>query len=247
MASLREILSFIINADASQAIREFDKLEKSSTASLGKMEKAALGDKLARTGAVAGGIALVAGAGLVNMASAAADLDRSMGRVNATFGKGAKDVERWAKSANEVFLSDRQAMRYAAALGETAQGMGLAADQAGKLVPNVLEVTSQLAVLKGMNIDDAMHAISSAMIGEYDATQRLIPALNQRRINEEALAASGKESEKQLTSAEKTLALLNIVLQDGNEILAGNSDALNSAAQGGSEMFYDNIKVYRNK
>lgn len=232
MASLREVLAFIITADAGQAIREFDKLEGSATKSLGAMEGSTILGKSSaqwtRWGAIAGGVAITAGAGLVKAASNAADLDKSMARVKATFGSSAPAVEKWAKNANSVFLSDRQASSYAAAVGEAAQGLGLASDAAAKLVPNAIGVASQLAVLKGVDVAASMESVAAALRGEYDATQRLIPALSAQRIQQEALKASGKSRVTDLTNAEKAQATLNIIISDGTKILDGNSKALDS-------------------
>ena len=170
----------------------------------------------------------MAGGALVVAASHAADLDKSMARVRATFGDSAPAVEAWAKSANSVFLSDRQASSYAAAVGEAAQGLGLASDAAAKLVPNAIGVASQLAILKGVDVEASMESVAAALRGEYDATQRLIPALSANRIQQEALKESGKTRVADLTNAEKAQATLNIIIEDGTKILKGNADALDS-------------------
>lgn len=226
----QELLQFLITANGQQAIAEINAVGAAAArqeALLAKQNKRSAAAYTA-LGAKQLGVGLVAGAGLIAAASAAADLDKSMSRVNATFGEGAGYVQEWARNANEVFLSDRQAAAYAANIGEAAQGLGLAADESARLVPEVLDVTAQLAVLKGLDMDNSIESIAAALRGEFDATQKLIPALSARRIQEEALAQTGKQREKDLTTAEKAYATLNIILEDGQKIIEGNSEALDS-------------------
>ena len=226
----QELLQFLITANGQQAIKEINAVgaaaarQEQIIAKSNKRSAAAL----TALGAKQVGFGLVAGAGIVAAASAAADLDKSLSRVNATFGAGAESVAAWARNANEVFLSDRQAASYAANIGEAAQGLGLAADESARLVPEVLDVTAQLAVLKGLDMDNSIESIAAALRGEFDATQKLVPALSAKRIVDEALVQTGKERAEQLTTAEKAYATLNIVLEDGTQIIEGNSEALDS-------------------
>lgn len=226
MATLREVLSFVITADAGDAIREFDKLEKSASKSAAETEGAFSVGNLTKVGAAAGAFALVAGGALVKVANQAADLDKSMSRVEGAFGESADSVKHFATNAQ--FLSDVDAARFAADIGEAAKGLGVTADQAGNLVPKVVDLASKLAIIKGLDMGTAMESISAALRGEYDATQRLDPALSAAAIQQRALADSGKENAQQLTTQEKALATLNILYEDFGGLVSANSDALES-------------------
>ena len=226
----QELLQFLITANGQQAIKEINAVGAAATRQeqiLAKQNKKSAAAYTA-LGAKQLGFGLVLGAGITAAAAAAADLDKSVSRVNATFGEGADSVRQWAENANEVFLSDRQAASYAANVGEAAQGLGLAADESARLVPAVLDVTAQLAVLKGLDMQNSIESIAAALRGEFDATQKLVPALSAARIQREALAQAGKENVKDLTTAEKAYATLNIILEDGEQIVAGNAEALDS-------------------
>lgn len=224
----QELLTFLITANGQQAIREVNQVNKAfarqeQVVGAANRKTAAA---FATTAAKQAGIAAAAGAAVVAAAGAANDLDKSFSRLDATFGQGAESVKEWARGANDIFLSDRQAAAYAANVGEAAQGLGLAADEASRLVPEVIGVTSQLATLKGLDMDNSIESISAALRGEFDATQKLVPALSAARIQREALAQSGKENVKDLSTAEKAYATLNIILSDGQQIIAGNAEAL---------------------
>ena len=72
--------------------------------------------------------------------------------------------------------------------------MGVTEEAAADLVPQVVDVVAQLGFIKGMKVEDALGAVQSAMIGEYDALQKLVPQVTAASIEQAALAESGKQS-----------------------------------------------------
>ena len=230
--NVRELLQFVIEADSRQAVRAFSDVEAASAKSLGAAETRAQKTTAMFTKVGAGALAFgaIAAVGLYKTATAAGSLELSMDRLNGIFGQSATKVREFVKDANKFGLSDQQAAQYAAAIGEAAVGLGLSADEAGRLTPQLIEVVAQLGILNGMDTAAAMETVNAAMRGEYDSLQRLVPAISNATIVQQAMNETGKTTEAQLSQEEKTRAALNLIIEKGTLTLKRSDGAMQSLA-----------------
>src|SRR5262245_43627632 len=219
MPGIREVLQFLIEADAKQAIRTFDNVEKASAKSLGAAETSTqrFSATLTKGGAAAVAAAATLGIGLYKLAGNASQLELSQRRLHGIFGDSADSLIKFSTGLNNIGLSDQQAAAAIAQIGEAARGLGLSADDAAKLTPQLVEIVTQLGYLQGLQPGEALETVNAAMRGEYDSLQRLVPSINQAVINQRAMRDSGKQNATQLTAQEKTMAALKLIVENGSK------------------------------
>lgn len=158
----------------------------------------------------------VAGAGLFLAAQKADQLAAATRRIEGNLGSASSATLDFVRDANRIGLSDRAAAGFVASIAEMQVGMGVASDQAAKMTTKTVELTAKLAALKGVSPEEGLAAIQSALIGEYDPLQKLVPTISAAAIEHRALADSGKQSADALTAAEKATATLNLVTEDAS-------------------------------
>lgn len=147
---------------------------------------------------------------------AASDLGETLNKSNAIFGDQAGVMRSWAKTAATSFgLSQSEALGYAAQLGDMGRQLGLTSKQAAGFGQDLVGVAADLGSFNNLETGDVLDRINAAMRGEYDSLQALIPNINAARVEQEALAATGKKSAKELTAQEKALAVQAILHKDG--------------------------------
>jgi hypothetical protein len=166
--------------------------------------------------------------------SGASDLNETMSAGRQIFGDSAGIIEDWASTAaTSVGLSRGAAAEAAINFGNMFKQLGWTADAAAALSTQTVQVAADLGSFRNLETADVSERISAAFRGEYDSLQLLIPNINAARVEQEALAATGKASASELTAQEKAAAVLAIVQKDGADAMgdfARTSDgAANSA------------------
>lgn len=161
----------------------------------------------------AGAIGAAAVAGfLKDSISSASDLEQSLGGVDAIFGKSAKQINKWAKAAqNSVGLSQNAYNELANVLGSQLKNSGTAIDKVGKKTNKLIKVGADLAATFGGSTADAVEAISSALKGERDPIEKYGVSLNQTAVDAKAAELGFKKVGGTLSvqaSQAATLALI---------------------------------------
>lgn len=152
----------------------------------------------------------------VNAIGAASDLSETVSKSDQIFGENAAAIETWAATAAEsVGLSKGAALDAAANFGNMFQQLGFGGEQAAAMSTDVVQLAADLGSFNNLPTADVSDRISAAFRGEYDSLQLLIPNINAARVEQEALAATGKTTASELTAAEKAAAVLAIVHADG--------------------------------
>lgn len=182
----------------------------------------AAGGKLG--GIFAAAFAAIGGAAIVSSITdyvksaidSASDLAETINKSGAIFGDNAGDIQTWAKSASKsVGLSEAAALDAASSFGDMFLQLGFAGDTASAMSKDVVTLSADLGSFNNLPTEEVADKISSAFRGEYDSLQALIPTINGARVEQEALAATGKKTADELTGAEKAAAVLAIVHSDG--------------------------------
>ena len=175
--------------------------------------------------AASGATAFIGGA-----LNAARDLGETVNKSNVIFGANAGAIDTWAKgAARSVGLSRQAALDAAAGFGNMFTQLGFTGDEAAKLSTNVVQMSADLGSFNNLPTGDVAERISAAFRGEYDSLQLLIPNINAARVEQEAMAATGKTNADSLTAQEKAAAVLAIVQKDGSAAMgdfARTSDGL---------------------
>ena len=185
-------------------------------------------------GGLAAGAALQAGnalaKGLRDSVGVASDLDETQSKAAAIFKQQAAVMDAWAvKAPKALGLSRSAALEAAASFGNMFSQLGFASDKAAGMSQQTVQLAADLGSFNNLGTDQVVDMLSASFRGEYDSLQRLIPNISAARVEQEALAATGKRSAKDLTAAEKASATLAIVMRDGAEAsgdFARTSDGL---------------------
>ncbi len=170
------------------------------------------------------GLAYLAGFGAMAKATdvlgdsirAASDFQQTVLKAGVIFGKSLGDVQAWAAgAADSMGLSQRAAMEAAATFGDMFSQIGFGQDQARGMSQSVVQLAADLGSFNNLPTVDVLDRISAGFRGEYDSLQKLIPNISAARVEQQALATTGKASATQLSAQEKAAAVLAIVMKDG--------------------------------
>src|SRR5690349_518695 len=205
----------------------------------------ATGSKLKVAGAALAGLA--AGGAIVSFfrdsISAASDLNETVNKSNTIFGDSASQIDKWGDTAaKSLGLSKSQALEAAANFGNMFTQLGFTSSAAADLSTKVVQMSADLGSFNNLGTDDVAERISAAFRGEYDSLQLLIPNISAARVEQEAMAETGKTSAAALTAQEKATAVLTIVQRDGAAAMgdfAKTSDQLANSQKIATAQFED--------
>jgi len=165
--------------------------------------------------AAIGGAQLVGGF-LTGSITGASDLNETISKSNAIFGDNAAAIEKWgSRSAQTIGLSQSAALAAAAGFGDMFTQIGFTGDEAANMSTAVVQASADLGSFNNLETADVADRMSAAFRGEFDSLQAVIPNINAARVEQEALAATGKTAAASLTAQEKAAAVLAIVHKDG--------------------------------
>ena len=168
-----------------------------------------------RAGAIFAGVAIAA-KGLTSTVMAASNMNETLNKSNVIFGRNAGAMTSWARTAATSFgLSREQALAAASGFGDMFRQLGFSGDAAAKMSRSTVRLAADIGSFNNLPTADVQERIAAAFRGEYDSLQKVIPNINAARVEQVALATTGKETAKQLTAQEKAAAVLAIVQRDG--------------------------------
>lgn len=203
-----------------EADRELSGASSRIGSGAGKLLGAALG--------AAGGLAI--GGFLKSAIGNASDLNETLSKARNVFGDASKGVEDFAKgAAKNLGVSKTAALDAAAQFGNMFTQLGFTNKEAAKTSEKVLKLGADLGSYNNLPTAEVLDKISGSLRGEFDSLQALIPNINAARVEQEALAETGKKTAKELTAQEKATATLAIITKDGAGALddfAETSDGL---------------------
>lgn len=169
----------------------------------------------------AGGMVATLGVGALvsgfsSATTAASDLNETVNKAGTIFGSNFASIDKWSQgAASSLGLSRQAALDAAAGFGDMFSQIGFTGGEAAKMSKSVVQMSADLGSFNNLETDDVAQRMSAAFRGEYDSLQALIPNINAARVEQEALAATGKKSAGALTAQEKAAAVLAIVQKDG--------------------------------
>ncbi len=207
--------------------------------------KSGIGRAMSAAAGVAGAALAAVGVGkfFSDAVKGASDLNETLNKSNVIFGSNAAGIEKWAAgAAKSVGLSKEAALDAAAGLGNMLTQLGFTGDAAAKTSTETVKLAADLGSFNNLPTGDVLERINGALRGEYDSLQAVIPNINAARVEQEALAATGKTAAESLTAQEKAAAVLAIVQRDGAAAandFAETSDGLANRTKIASAQFDD--------
>jgi len=154
-------------------------------------------------------------AGLAKSIQAASDLNEEVAKSRQLFGAASGAVESWAQTtADGIGVARVQALAATGTFGNLFSTVGLGQEAAAGMSQELVQLAADLASFNNADISDVLAAIRSGLIGEAEPLRRYGVLLSEARVQQLAMATTGKGNVKELTNQEKALARFNIILQD---------------------------------
>jgi hypothetical protein len=179
------VFDFIV--DDADAKRKLGNIERSTDGMGRKFQSAA---NLIRTAmAITAGGAVVEFGRRMDELNVQAETNRR--RFETVFGDMAGIVAQWVDDQNENFgIAEETLMGLASGVGDLLVPMGFARDEAANMTTDILEVANALSEWAGIDVEDAVRRITSAMLGEREGLKELGVKISQEELNA-LLAADG--------------------------------------------------------
>jgi len=205
------------NKDIKRAIGDLKALETNAQQTQSKFGAMSKGMKIA--GAAIAAAAAAAAYGVVRFAgesiSAASDLEESLSKVRTVFGDASGSVETFAKDAAvNLGLSEQAALEATGTFGNLFTAMGINAGKAAGLSTEVVQLAADLASFNNIDVQEAIVALRSGLVGETEPLRRLGVNLSAARIEAYALESGLVATKGQLDAATKAQAAWALITQD---------------------------------
>ena len=120
-----------------------------------------------------------------------------------------------SKHAQAMGMTAKQYKDGAAKMSSFMNSMEMTADQINETLPLMMQLTADGAAFANVGVDEAMAAISSAAMGNYEALGKLNIEMSDALINESSYAKALGKKTQEMTTAEKTQAIYNAMLERG--------------------------------
>lgn len=186
---------------------------------------------LGRSLAFASG-SFLSGAGFVYAArsalKASSNLAEQMDFAKRTFEDAFPVVENFANNA--LGLARDQAYDATAGIGSLLKPLGVLPGVAAKTSVELSKLAVDFASMKNARLEDVLLAVRSGLVGESEPLRKYAVLLGEARVQQVALAQSGKTNVKELTNTEKVLARVSIIFKDGAQAVGNYKDTIGGAA-----------------
>ncbi|KKL72230.1 hypothetical protein LCGC14_2087000, partial [marine sediment metagenome] len=138
------------------------------------------------------------------------DLSESLSQVGTVFGEEANKVVAASENMNDAF-AQAEFLAFAGNIGDIAQGLGIAKDEADDVALSVLSLGQDLSSFKNVPIEQAVNAITNALTGERDSLKGLGIVLKDTDVKQRALEMGlwdGVEALSSVAQAQATMSLI---------------------------------------
>ena len=177
---------------------------------------------------------------------AASNMEESLSKVNVVFGKGARDVEKFADSAAKNLGQSKQAVLEAAGVfGTFGKAAGLAGTDLAVFSNDFTQLATDLASFNNTTPEEAVQAIGAALRGESEPLRRYGVLLNDATLKQEAMTLGIYDGKGALTSQQKILAAQSAIFKqtgDAQGDFMRTSDGLANSTRTLSATF-ENLKA----
>lgn len=127
--------------------------------------------------------------GLKESISAASDLNETINKASVVFGKGAKDIEKFADSAaTRLGQTKQQALDAATTFAVFGKGAGISGKALSKFSAGLVTTAGDMASFSNTTPTEAIDSIGAALRGEFDPIEKYGVLLNQTNVQAEALS-----------------------------------------------------------
>lgn len=153
--------------------------------------------------------------GFIKMISAASDQNEAISAVGTTYGDAAKIIMNAANdSAQTVGLSKAEYLSAATTLGVFGKMAGATGDDLGNFGTTAISAAADLASFYNTPVPEALDAIKSGLMGEYEPLRKFGILLNESTVQQKAMEMGIWDGNGALTEQQK-VAARNALIMDG--------------------------------
>lgn len=176
-----------------------------------------LGAGLTRAFAAAG-VTLGASFAIANarkLADSASDLNEEISKSRVIFGEASAEIEEWSKTtASSIGVARVEALQATGQFGNLFRVLDLAPEKSADLSKSLVQLAADMASLNNADPTDVLVSLRSGLVGEAEPLRKYSVFLTEARVQQQAMADTGKKNVKELTNQEKILARYKIILED---------------------------------
>ncbi len=152
--------------------------------------------------------------GLGYAVTAASDLNESISKTGVVFGDSAADILAWSEdSATSLLISQNAALGFASTFGNIFTSLGFTADEAANMSMGFVQLGADLASFNNVGTDEALNAIRSGLLGEYEPLKNLGIVLSEAEVEAKALEMQLAATGSELTQQDKILARQALIME----------------------------------
>ena len=145
---------------------------------------------------------------------AASDLQEVQNVVDVTFGKGASQIETWAKKAGTQFgLTEIQAKKFASTMGAMMKSSGMAGDEIVEVSTDLAGLAADMASFYNLDFEEAFAKIRSGMSGITMPLKELGIDMSVANLEAFALQKGLSKSFSEMTQGEQTMLRYQYLMQ----------------------------------
>lgn len=143
----------------------------------------------------------------------ASDIQEVQNVIDVTFGKGAAQIEEFAKSAAEAYgLSELAAKQYTGTMGAMLKSSGLATGAAQEMSMALTGLAGDIASFYNLDTDEAFQKIRSGISGEIEPLRQLGINLSVANLEAYAMSQGITKSYNAMSQAEQVMLRYNYLL-----------------------------------
>lgn len=145
----------------------------------------------------------------------ASAINEEVAKSGEIFGASSAEVVKWAEGMATSFgVSKRAALEATGIFGNLFSVVGVGPKESARLSRSLVELAADMASFNNASPEDVLLAIRSGLVGEAEPLRRYGVLLSEARVQQVALAESGKKNVKSLTDQEKAHARVTIIMRD---------------------------------
>jgi hypothetical protein len=223
MATISERLAYVLTFDTKSGVKSLEQFGKAADKELGKADGKLdkLGAGMQKFGAGALAFAGIAGAGLVKLASGAADAQANMAALEQVVGEAvAQDIGKWAEdSARGVGLASKDAVSASTSFAQLGKIIGLGGEDLSKFSTDLVGLSSDFAAFKNVAPEQALQDIQAAFAGSTEVMRKYGIFLDDATLKSAYIRETGEKVTGTLTAQQKIVAINSEMYRQGADMI----------------------------
>lgn len=144
----------------------------------------------------------------------ASDMAEAQSKVNVVFGDSASTINDWANGATKNFgMTKTEALDAAGTFGNLFTSMGFTQGAAGDMSTSFLGLAADMGSFNNVPTADALAAIQSGLVGEYEPLRRFGVNLTEAGVQAYAMAHGIWDGTGAMTDQQKVLARQGLIME----------------------------------